>query len=75
MDFSKLGPMALACCGCGLPIARDEQATSVMVRVWVEHARQYRDEGPFHANCGKIRNCEVVPDLIGKTAPSEIEAG
>ena len=35
MDFSELGGLTVACRGCGLPIERDEQATSVMVIVWV----------------------------------------
>ena len=59
MDFSELDGLTVACRGCGLPIERDEQATSVMVRVWVEHAGQYRGEGPFHAECGRRRDLEA----------------
>jgi hypothetical protein len=63
MDFSELAGLTVACRGCGLQIERDEQKTSVMVRVWVEQARQYRAEGPFHADCGKRRDLEAHANL------------
>lgn len=65
MDFSELAGLTTACRGCGMTIERDEQATSVMVRVWVEQAKQYRAEGPFHAECGKRRDMQA--QASGKT--------
>lgn len=56
MDFSELGPLTIDCRLCGKPIELEHQATAVMVRVWAPRIGQYRSEGPFHAECGKVRD-------------------
>ena len=59
MDFSPLEGLTAGCKVCGLPIRQDDQATAVMIRVWVPRLGQYRGEGPFHALCGAQRSKEV----------------
>lgn len=40
-----------ACVTCGKPVTHDHMSTAVFVAVWSEQAGQYRQTGPFHAEC------------------------
>ena len=62
MDFSELGPLTVDCRLCGKPIEREHQESAVMVRVWVKRLGQYRAEGPFHAECGKLRDKQATSE-------------
>jgi hypothetical protein len=39
--------------------AIENPLTSVMLRVWSRHAGMYLHEGPFHAECGKLRDEQI----------------
>lgn len=53
----------MTCVKCKEPIDEKQFVKAVMIRTWVPEASTYVDEGPFHAECGKVRQNEISSTL------------